>query len=182
MEGRRSTGDFNPAREERGGLQPQRREAGPRGEEGKDIDRSPHCHTGARARGFVSPPRRPPWRPGSPPTHASPEGGGAGRAPQTHLGQTEPTDRRRQQPLASLFDLAGQLSSRTQPPDTTRKTPRHGRGGRDALRTTASPACRAARPPRRPGDRPPGPCVPGRPPYGGSGSTAAERPDEARGR
>lgn len=49
----------------------------------------PPPHRG-HARGFVSPPRRPPWHPGSPPTHAFPEGGGAGRAPQTHLGRQNP--------------------------------------------------------------------------------------------
>lgn len=37
---------------------------------------------------------------------------------------------------------------------TPRKMTRHGRGGRDALQTTASPACQAALSPRLPGDRP----------------------------
>ena len=77
----RSTSDSNPPpRAERGGKPSPQRKAGPRGQ-GERHRPEPPPPRRDTARGFITLPGHPPWRPGRPPAHIATEDGRAGRAP-----------------------------------------------------------------------------------------------------
>lgn len=124
-EERRSTGDFNLAREgNRGGLSP-RKTVRPRGE-GKDTDRSPHRHTGTRTRVHLTA-RAPTLAPQQAPKRTSPQ---RTTGPDGPPDAPRPTDRHRRDNQTPLFlTLAGRSSPRTQPP-RPHKTPPRPRGRR----------------------------------------------------
>lgn len=76
----RSTSDSSPRREWNEGGSRARGGRPDLGERGERSTGAPTATPG-HARGFISPPGHPPWRPGRPPAHVSTEGGRAGRAP-----------------------------------------------------------------------------------------------------